>query len=428
VNNQKATTAQVTSLPTAPRGKLRVWVAMLCAAAYFVAYLDRVNVSVLIADPVFTKVFGIAKDKAAQGLLMSVFLFAYGVSCFLAGPLIERFGAKKSFVVGLLSWALLMGVMGTLSSLAFILLCRALLGLGEAVLGPGISKLVQTWFPVQERAKANGLWYIGLQVAYIVATPLVAWWIAAIGWRGSYYILALIGLAPLILCIYCVYDHPSKHPRITTEELVYIESKPERKASAANITKTDLRFLKSSTFWYLTIAYGVANAGSWGFIAWIPSYLKSTLGFSWAAMGSLAMLPYLCGTLAVMVSTPLMDKYNRRAVFTFWGSAIFVLLTVLAMRVGSPLGAVAVLSLAYAAHGLRVPALWTILQNVTKKEQVATATGFFNGFAYVLASLTPYGVGLCFNFTGSLKTGFYFLALLSVLGFLVCIPLVRQRM
>lgn len=190
----------------------------------------------------------------------------------------------------------------------------------------------------------------------------------------------------------------------------------------------NLGFLKSATFWWLTIAYGVANAGSWGFIAWIPSYLKSTLGFSWAAMGSLAMLPYICGTLAVMGSTPLMDKYNRRALFTFWGSVIFVLLTGLAMRVASPVAAITVLSLAYAAHGLRIPGLWTILQNVTSKEQVATATGFFNGFAYILASLTPYGIGVIYNLTGSLKTGFYFLAFLSVLGFLVCIPLMRQRL
>ncbi len=426
--NNPVTTGQVMSVRKMPKGRLRVWVAVFCAAAYFIAFLDRVNVSVLIADPLFTKVFGIAKDKGAQGLLLSAFLFTYGVSCFLVGPVIERFGPKKSLIVGLLSWAVLMCTMGAVSSFIIILLCRALLGLGEAVLGPGVSKLVQTWFPVQERAKANGLWYVGLQVAYVVATPLIAWWIVAVGWRGSHYILGLLGVAPVALCVYYVYDHPSMHPQITTAELDYIGTKAKSSTLDASKVKLSLGFLRNSTFWYLTIVYGVANAGSWGFIAWIPSYLKSTLGFSWKAMGSLAMLPYILGTLAVMASTPLMDKLNRRALFTLWGYVVFILLIGLAMWVGSPLAAVAVLSLAYAAHGLRVPALWTILQNVTSKEEVATATGFFNGFAYVLASLTPYGVGVCYNLTGSLKTGFYFLAITSILGLLACIPLVRHRL
>ncbi len=423
-----APTVQARQATVAPKGKLRVWIAVFCFVAYFVAFLDRVNVSVLIADPVFTKTFGIATDKSTQGLLMSAFLFTYGVSCFLVGPVIQRFGVKNSMAVGLLSWALLTGVMGLASSIAFVLMCRALLGLGEAVLGPGVSKLCQTWFPVQERAKANGAWYIGLQVAYILATPLVAWWISAVGWRGSFYILALLGVAPFVMCVYSIYDNPSKHPRMTKEEAEYIAPQGNVPAPPAKTAKLDLGFLKSSIFWYLVIIYGVTNAGIWGFLSWIPSYLKSTLGFSWAAMGWLAMLPYICGALSVMVFTPLMDRYNRRALFTFLGSVIFAALIGVAMVVRSPLAAIAVLSLAYAAGGPRVPALFTMLQNVTSKEQVATATGFFNGIAYVLASLTPYAIGVLYNLTGSLKAGFYFLALLSVLAFLLCIPLVRQRL
>jgi sugar phosphate permease len=423
-----AITVPVKQLVVAPKGKLRLWIAVFCFLAYFVAFLDRVNISVLIADPVFTKTFGITTAKSTQGLLMSTFLFTYGVSCFLVGPVIQRFGPKKSLAVGLLSWALFTGVMGAAASIGFVLLCRALLGLGEAVLGPGVSKLVQTWFPVHERAKANGAWYVGLQMAQILATPLVAWWVSVAGWRGSYYILALIGLAPVVLCVYFVYDHPSRHPRITKEEVNYIAPHSKGPTPTTTTAKLDLGFLKIATFWYLVIIYGITNAGIWGFLSWIPSYLKSTLGFSWAAMGSLAILPYLCGTLSVMVFTPLMDRYNRRALFTFLGSVIFAMLVVVAMRVASPLAALAVLSLAYAAGGPRVPALFTMLQNVTSREQVATATGFFNGIAYIFASLTPYAIGVLYNLTGSLKTGFYFLAALSVLAFLLCIPLVRQRL
>jgi sugar phosphate permease len=287
---------------------------------------------------------------------------------------------------------------------------------------------VQTWFPVQERAKANGAWYVGLQLAYIFGTPLFAWWIAVAGWRASYYIVALLGLVPLLLCIWFVYDNPSSHPRITREEAEYIASGSGVSASSTKAGKLDFGFLKNKTFWYLSIIYAGTNVVFWGFTSWIPSYLKSTLGFSWTAMGSLAMLPYICGTVSVMLFTPLMDKYNRRSLFTLLGCLIFAVLTGSAMRIGSPLGAVAVLSLALAALFPGIPGLFTILQNVISKEQVATATGFFNGISYVLASLTPYIIGVLYNLTGSLRAGFYFLAAVSVLAFLLCIPLVRQRL
>ncbi len=422
------TSIQAKQATVLPKGNLRIWIGLFCSVAYFIAFLDRMNVSVLIADPTFTKTFGITADKSKQGLLMTAFLLAYGISCFLVGPVMQRFGAKKTLIVGLLSWALLTGVMGAAWSIGLILLCRALLGIGEAALGPGVSKLVQTWFPVQERAKANGAWYVGLELAYIFGTPLFAWLITVAGWRVSYYIVALLGLVPVLLCIWLVYDHPSDHPRITRGEAEYITSGSGLSAPSTNAAKLDLGFLKRPTFWYLAMIYASTNVVFWGFTSWIPSYLKSTLGFSWAAMGSLAMLPYICGTLSVMLFTPLMDRLNRRSLFTCLGCVMFALLTVCAMRVSSPVAAVVVLSLALAAVFPGIPALFTVLQNVIGREQVATATGFFNGISYVLASLTPYVIGVLYNLTGSLKTGFYFLASVSVLGFLLCIPLVRQRL
>ena len=422
-----ATTVQVKQTAVVPKGKLRLWIAVFCFLAYFVAFLDRVNVSVLIADPVFTKTFGIATAKSTQGLLMSFFvcLWRFLLSGGSGHPTFrpEKKSGSRAVVMGIVDGR---DGCGRFDRVHFVM--PSLARRGRSRPRPRCLQACSNVVPDSRTGK--GKWSVVCRTAdgMILATPLVAWWVSAVGWRGSYYILALLGLAPVVLCVYFVYDHPSKHPRITEEEANYIAPQSKDPSPAATTAKLDLGFLKSATFWYLVIIYGITNAGIWGFLSWIPSYLKSTLGFSWAAMGSLAILPYLCGTLSVMVFTPLMDRYNRRALFTFLGSVIFAMLVVVAMRVASPLAALAVLSLAYAAGGPRVPALFTMLQNVTSKEQVATATGFFNGIAYVFASLTPYAIGVLYNLTGSLKTGFYFLAALSVLAFLLCIPLVRQRL
>jgi hypothetical protein len=69
--------------PVAPRGApitQRVVLVAILLVTLLVAYLDRVNVSVLVADDAFLKAMGIEGQPVSIGLLMTVFLVAYGVS------------------------------------------------------------------------------------------------------------------------------------------------------------------------------------------------------------------------------------------------------------------------------------------------------------------------------------------------------------
>jgi sugar phosphate permease len=410
-------------------GRKRYWIAAFGFVIYVVAFLDRSNIGVLIADPGFTDALGITNDKATQGSLMSAFLLVYGITCFLAGPVVQRLGPRKSLLFGAIAWAVLTGIMGAVSSTFFFLVCRGLLGVGESVLGPGVSKLVQTWFPVKERSSANGAWYLGTKVAQIVAMPLIAFWIAYTGWRGSFFILALIGLVPVVMCVISVFDHPSKHPSITREEVDYIVSGSSGGPGGSEKTQeSEFGFMKNINFWGAVVIYSIMNATMWGFVVWVPSYLKTTLGFSWSAMGSLSALPYICGFVSVGLVSPIMDKLNRRALFTMICAIIYSVALSSAMFTESRMVAVAVLSLALAAGAIIPPACWAMVQNVTGRGQVATATGFLNGIAYVFASLIPMGMGSLYNLTGTLKTGFYALGALAIVAFLFSIPLARKRL
>ncbi len=425
----KAIVSDVAVSVTEEIGRKRYWIAFFTFVVYVVAFLDRSNIGVLIADPGFTNALGITNDKAAQGSLMSVFLLVYGITCFLAGPAVQRLGARKSLLLGALSWAALTAVMGAVSSTFLFLVCRGLLGVGESVLGPGVSKLVQTWFPVKERASANGAWYLGTKVAQIIAMPAIAWWIAYVGWRGSFFILASIGLVPVILCVFSVFDHPSEHPTIKKEEVEYIVSgSGGGPGGTAETQKSEFGFMKNWNFWGAVAIYSIMNATMWGFVVWVPSYLKSTLGFSWSAMGSLSALPYIFGFVSVMLVSPIMDKLNRRALFTMICAIIYSIALSTAMFTESRMIAVIVISLAMAAGAVIPPACWAMVQNVTSRTQVATATGFLNGIAYVFASVIPVGMGSLYNMTGTLKAGFYALGCLALVAFVLSIPLALRRL
>ncbi|WP_281241519.1 MFS transporter [Sporomusa acidovorans] len=366
-------------------------------------------------------------DKSTQGMMMTVFLLFYGASCFFAGPLVQRYGPRLVLGAGLISWAAIMAIMGATSVIMVLLVCRAILGLGEAVLGPSISKFVQTWFPVHERAKANGVWFVGLEVGQIIALPLITWITVAWGWRSSFYALTLMGCLPVIVCMLYGYDSPAKHPRISKEEVEYItggmqETKVQEK------TLGTFAFLKLSSFWYSAVIYAAANAGFWGFMVWVPTYMKTALGFSFAKTGLLSALPYLVGTISVIVLTPLMDKTNARATFSVAGCLGFAITLFMAMSVTDPVIAVAVLCLANVFIMPVFPAVFTIVQNITKPTEVANATGVFNGCAYVFASIFPYAMGALYSSTGNMQNGFYLLASVFALAVLAGIPLVKNRL
>lgn len=409
-------------------GRMRLWIAIMAFLAYMVAFFDRSNVAVLIADINFTDFFGITADKSTQGLLLTSFLLFYGVACFFAGPFVHRFGAKKALAYGLLAWAVLMAVMGSISSVVMLLACRALLGIGEAVLGPSVSKLVQTWFPVQERARVNGTWFLGFLLAQVLAIPLVTWFVTGSGWRGSFFILALMGVVPIVGTFLAVYDVPSKHPRISRREIEYISGGVAESGTGLVKAVGGFGFIKESNFWFVAIVYAIANAIGWGLIGWIPTYFKATLGFSFAKMGLVAALPWLVGAASVILFTPMMDKFNSRAPFAILGFIGFGVCLFIAMNASDTILAVTTFCLANAFFMPLAPALFTILQNTTKSSEVANATGFFNGIAYIFAAVFPFLMGALYTHTGDLRNGFYLLVAVTAIAVFVTIPLVKRRL
>ena len=159
--------------------------------AFFTAYLDRANVSILVANNDYVNALGIAGDKGTQGLLMSVFLLFYGIACFFIGPVIDWLGPRKVLAYSFVLWALIMAIMGSVASINVHLTCRAVLGLTEAMAAPVCSKLIYTWFPLHERARANSSWFIGIGASLVLGLPLVAW-LVAWGWRGSFYAIGVL--------------------------------------------------------------------------------------------------------------------------------------------------------------------------------------------------------------------------------------------
>ena len=113
---------------------------MLC---YFVAYLDRVNVS--FAALTMNKDLGLS--ATAYGFGSGIFFLAYFVFEVPSNLMLERFGARRWIARIMFSWGLLSGAMAFIGGETGFYVVRVLLGIAEAGFFPGIIFFLTLWYP-----------------------------------------------------------------------------------------------------------------------------------------------------------------------------------------------------------------------------------------------------------------------------------------
>lgn len=385
--------SQVGNTKPAPAGNVRWMVMVAIFIAFCIAYFDRTNINLLVAHQPFTDTLGITGDLAKQGMLISGFLLCYGIFNFFVGPVVDRFGQRNVWLPMVLVWAAVTMIGGLTSSFIVLLGTRVLLGIGESVNTPATNKTVKTYFPLHERGRASSIWLTASVGAPIIAVPLVAWLISTFGWRGSFFALAGIGLLPLILMGIYLYNHPRENPRMSKEELAYIEAYNAEEESEDTKGKMDWGFLKSRNFWLATIGNAFVTVCLFGITSWMPKYLVETLGFSWGEMGILATLPNIAAVAAAVLAGWLVDRMKLKSPLTIWSCVLAAIAIVVGVNLTNPWAAAFMVSAATGLAYLAVPIWYVLLQKSVNPSAMATGAGFYNGTCYVLSSAAPVILG-----------------------------------
>jgi MFS family permease len=111
---------------------------LMLAAALFISYVDRGNLAT--AAPLMESELHLSPEQL--GLLLSAFFVTYVLAMVPAGWAAERYGAHVVLAVGILIWSIATLCMGFVGSFVALLLLRLMLGLGESVTFPSVSKLI----------------------------------------------------------------------------------------------------------------------------------------------------------------------------------------------------------------------------------------------------------------------------------------------
>ena len=84
-----------------------------------IAYVDRINVSLMITNADFLHALGLEGDRIAQGRLVSLFLFGYGLSAWFITPLFEfRWSVRTSLLISVLLWTIFTAASAVASGMA----------------------------------------------------------------------------------------------------------------------------------------------------------------------------------------------------------------------------------------------------------------------------------------------------------------------
>ena len=406
-------------------------------------YMDRANLSV--AGSHIQGQFALSPTQL--GLLFSMFTWAYALSQIPVGYILDRVGSRVLYGSAIVLWSLFTFIMGLAShqlfttvtaSFAMLLVCRALIGIAEAPSFPSNTKIIATWFPDHERARATAFYASAQYIGLALLTPALSFIVATWGWEMSFYIS---GTAGILFGIYwlLVYRDPQHSRRTNEAELRYIREgggygSAAQQGNSTTVNWADIRYiLKQRTVWGLFIAQFAASSTLYFFLTWFIVYLEKGLGLSIAKAGIGAMFPYLMamagvicgGTLSDMLLKKGRSKTFARKLPVMSGLLVTASIALVNFFQNSPTIAITILSVAFFANAFSNLG-WVVCSDIIPRHLIGTVGGMLNIFGNLSGIISPIVIGIILQKTDNFQYAMWYIAAVALVGFLAYLLLVDK--
>ena len=383
---------------------------------YFLAYIDRVNISV--AAPALRHELGLTPIQL--GFVFSAFAYPYAGMQIVGGWLSDRFGPRRVLAILSLLWASATIMTGLSWSVASLVVFRLLVGAGEGGAFPTATRAFTFWLPVRERGFAQGVTHSFARLGGAITPPLVLAIVARYGWRQAFYVLGAASLAWTAVWLAAFRDTPAEHPWVTAAELSEIGAEGGPADAAGR--PTPWRCIVSR-MWLVTVVDFCYGWSLWVFLTWLPSYLADARGFKPGEMALMTMLPLLSGVVGDTLGGVISDTIFRRTgnlrlarrtlLVVGMGGALVFLLT--AIVIESALAAVCLLAAAFFFLELTNAVLWTLPLDIAGS-YAGTAGGIMNTGFGVAGMISPVVFGVLIERTGHYEPPLFISAGLLLVG------------
>jgi MFS transporter, ACS family, hexuronate transporter len=395
------------------------WV--VCALLFFAAtinYIDRQVIGIL--KPTLQQEFG--WSEIDYGDIVFAFQFAYAIGLVIAGRLMDRVGTRVGFSLAIIVWsvaamlhaeavtigpavAALLGLFGlTYSvSVAGFIAARFALGIGEAGNFPAAIKTVAEWFPKRERAFATGIFNSGTNIGALVAPLVVPWITLQYGWYWAFIVTGAIGFLWLAAW-WLVYDAPERHARVSATEMAWIRSDPPE----SEVRVPWAALLPHRQMWAFALAKFMTDPIWWLYLFWVPDFLNRNHGVNLSSVGLPLVVIYLVADIGSIgggwLSSTLIKRgwtVNAARKTAMFICAVAVVPMIFAAQAKDMWAAVALISLAAAAHQGWSANVFTLASDMFPRQAVGSVVGFGGMAGAIGGMLIAKLTGAILEFTGS---------------------------
>jgi len=368
----------------------RAWLALsILFAINLLNFFDRQLLGAL-GEPV-RKEFHLS--DSALGFLGTIFTIMYAFVGLPFGRLSDKWSRTRLIALGTGVWSLLTAASGVAQNFTQMVICRLGVGVGEATCAPAGQSLIGDSFPPNQRARAMGIFMLGLPLGLFLAYMSVAFIAPKHGWRSVF----LFALAPgLVLAVAALFlKEPVRGALDPARRTI-----PEGTGSAAG---SPWAILALPTMWWIIASGVLHNFNMYAIGAFQTPFLQRFHEMSLRNASLVSSVSAgLVGAVGLLVGGYLADKLsakrrNGRLLLSGW--AMLIAAPCIFLAVNQPRGSigafVALMSGGTMTMYVYYATVYAAIQDVIEPRLRGMAVAIYFCAMYLLgASMGPYATGL----------------------------------
>jgi MFS family permease len=332
-------------------------------------------------------------SDTALGFLGTIFTIMYAFVGLPFGRLSDKWSRTRLIALGTGLWSLLTAASGIAQNFTQLVICRLGVGVGEATCAPAGQSLIGDFFPPSQRARAMGIFMLGLPIGLFLAYISVAFIAPTHGWRAVF----LFALAPgLLLAVAALFLHEPARGALD----------PPRRAlpaDAAAAGPSPWTILALPTMWWIILSGVLHNFNMYAIGAFQAPFLQRYHEMSLRNASLVSSVSAgLVGALGLLVGGYLADKFsakrrNGRLLLSGW--AMLIAAPCIFFAVNQPRGSIAafvlLMSGGTATMYVYYATVYAAIQDVIEPRLRGMAVAIYFCAMYLGgASLGPYITGM----------------------------------
>jgi len=401
------------------------WIVAVAFLAHLAAAAHQSSTLSVFLKPMGQE-FGVSRTgfsalRSAEGLLTSLIAT-------LAGPLVDRYGARFFIVAGaLIAGSGYVGLGLAPNEWLFFLIRLLPVSVGTAIMAQNVTNVaISNWF-IRRRGRAVAIASIGGSFVKTIIAPLSTFLMLTVGWRGAWMVFGgatwILVVLPAAFLMRRRPEDVGLRPDGATDAAPGRLSREQRAALVADVRWTAREALRTQALWMVIFTYGIATIGITGLNLHLFPYLTD-LGLPEATAALLLSCMALAQLSASLFWGFLVERVDIRHAMAakFLIQALGLLL---ALLVRDPwLLAASLFLYGFGLGGSFV--LWEVVwANFYGRLSLGTIRAIGLPATYIFGAVGPPFFGLVYDLTGSYRPSFWFYGAALLLS-AVLVPFIRR--